>query len=1447
MALWTVRIGLLALVAGFAAGVVWLQTGSGKDWLAAQIEAAVSAPGSELAIGTLSGAIPFSPTVSDVTMADDDGVWLTVDRATVRLAPMALFSGIARIEVIEAGRVALLREPLPGPQAPEQPAEPFAWPELPVDLELDRLSVAEVALGAPILGESASLSIEGSALLGDVANGLALDLAVERTDDTPGGLTVQMRFVPETGRLTTELQLDEPEGGMLARLGDLPIRQPLTVDLSGDGSLDDWRAELAVDGGDDLRLAGAAEIAVEGSGRRVTVDLAGRLAAFADATLLPLLDDEITLESSVLIGAEGAFGIDQLDLAGGFGEVSLSGQVDLGQETADIALSLVPAASDRFTDLTGGASWGSLRLATTLQGPFPEPTVALTLEGEDLAYGGVALGALDATIAAAAADPLTDADPRLDIDAEIAIEGLDLGDDTTRDLVGAPMEIAVAGTVTPSGGMVIESLSVDSPLAQLAVEGEAEGWGAAAARAMGDLAVPDLSQFTALTGQALAGSAELALEAQWDGAAAALAVDAGLDGLSTGIAQADAMLGPAPRLNVEASLAADGSIEVETLELAAPGASLSADGALGHDALGIDWQVSLADLAAIEPSISGALAAEGRVTGAPNDPAVTAQVTLTDAVLAGYAVPDAELDADLATLASGPTGELALAATVNGLPTEVAADLQVENDGTVLVDALSLQVASLSAQGAVTVLPAGTVSGEVDLRVGTLADLAPFIGQALSGMVEASVSLADVDGQQKVDANVSASGAGLPGEATVARTQLALQVGDALGAPVINSRVQANGILAGGLALDRVVVTAEGGLDRLDLGIDLADERLALVTRATVALADTGTQVDVAALTARYDDVEAALAGPARVTVAPDGVTVDGLVLQAEGGRIAADGRYGDVSDLGITLSELPLDLARLAAPDLGLSGQLDGTISLAGTRAAPQASVDLTATAVTLAAIREAGLSGFDATAALDWRGGELSLDTTVTGDLDGTVSASLVLAAPADPGSGLPRIDDSTGLTGQVTGSANLRALNDLLAGSGDRVGGAMAIDLDLAGTVGDPRVTGMLDLTEGSYANVLSGVALDDIVVRLAGDGERLTIAEFSARTPNGGALGANGAIGIDPDDGFPADLTIGFDDALVIHSDIVSAELAGEVAIAGQLTQSLSVDGRLQVVEAEIRLPEQLPPSVPTLDVEEINIPPEMAARRPPPPPPAGDGAQPLQVALDLTVDAPERIFVRGRGLDAEVGGSVTVGGDAAAPDIGGAFALRRGFLDALGRRFTFEEGSVTLPEDGSVDPEIRFVARTDLEDAVAEVTISGRASAPQIAFSSVPELPQDEVLARILFEKPTSSLTAFEAIQLARSAAELAGVAPGGDVLGDVRDALGVDVIDVEQQDESVESSTLSVGSYVADGVFLGVEQGLQAGSSRVTVEIELTPNISVETDVGADSTGRLGIKMEWDY
>jgi translocation and assembly module TamB len=674
---------------------------------------------------------------------------------------------------------------------------------------------------------------------------------------------------------------------------------------------------------------------------------------------------------------------------------------------------------------------------------------------------------------------------------------------------------------------------------------------------------------------------------------------------------------------------------------------------------------------------------------------------------------------------------------------------------------------------------------------------------------------------------------------------LSLQLIDLLTEPGFVARFEADEIRAGDVALDRAVVTAEGSPESFDIVLDLTGDMLAANARGQVALTSGETRIEASALTARYAGTETALAGPARITLARDLLLVDGLVLRAEGGRLSVAGRYGGVSDLVVTLSGVPLELMRLAAPDLELSGRLDGGARLTGTRAAPRASGDFTATGVTLTAVREAGIAGVDVTGKIDWDAVALSLESSVNGEFGGSLTASARLSAPSDPAIGLPTLDAGSSLTGRVSGSARLGVLNDLLAARGDRVEGNLAIDLTVAGSLADPRIEGMLALTEGSYRGPLTGISLDDIRVRLNGDGDRLTITEFSARAPNGGNVRARG--GIDVEAGFPADITFAFIDALVIDNDVVSAEVAGNVAVTGELTRALNLAGRLKVVEAEIRLPERLPPSIQTLEVEEINVPPELLAQRPTPRSTAAGIGTPLPVALDFTIDSPGRIFVRGRGLDAEVAGEVTVRGTADAPDMAGGFQLRRGHLDAIGRRFIFDEGVVTLPGDGSVDADIRFVARARAGDVSAQITVSGRASAPKIHLESVPDLPQDEILARILFGKRSSALSEFESIHLARSALQLTGIGSGPDVLGGVRSRFGLDLIDIQHRDADGGGSTLNLRRRIAEGIRLGVQQGLQAGSGRATVELELLPNVSVETEVGVNSTGRVGIGLEWEY
>jgi hypothetical protein len=60
-------------------------------------------------------------------------------------------------------------------------------------------------------------------------------------------------------------------------------------------------------------------------------------------------------------------------------------------------------------------------------------------------------------------------------------------------------------------------------------------------------------------------------------------------------------------------------------------------------------------------------------------------------------------------------------------------------------------------------------------------------------------------------------------------------------------------------------------------------------------------------------------------------------------------------------------------------------------------------------------------------------------------------------------------------------------------------------------------------------------------------------------------------------------------------------------------------------------------------------------------------------------------MRGRGLDAEVGGSLQVTGDPSKPAVLGGSTLRRGDFTLGGRRLVFSRGVITLDNLDRIDP------------------------------------------------------------------------------------------------------------------------------------------------------------------
>src|SRR5690606_3640881 len=109
---------------------------------------------------------------------------------------------------------------------------------------------------------------------------------------------------------------------------------------------------------------------------------------------------------------------------------------------------------------------------------------------------------------------------------------------------------------------------------------------------------------------------------------------------------------------------------------------------------------------------------------------------------------------------------------------------------------------------------------------------------------------------------------------------------------------------------------------------------------------------------------------------------------------------------------------------------------------------------------------------------------------------------------------------------------------------------------------------------------------------------------------------------------------------------------------------------------------------------------------------------------------------------------------------------------------------------------------DVEEVTVTLNVTGRASNPQIAFTSSPGLPQDEIVSRILFGSSIANLSALQGVQLAASLNSLRGSGGGLNPLDKLRSATGVDRLRILGPDETTGRGTaIAAGQYITDDIY----------------------------------------------
>lgn len=968
------------------------------------------------------------------------------------------------------------------------------------------------------------------------------------------------------------------------------------------------------------------------------------------------------------------------------------------------------------------------------------------------------------------------------------------GEGVVAALLGGAPVVSLEGGRLASGQLVLRRLDLTGRGLKVQASGGRSLLGAVSVKGKAEVSNLQAARLGAN------GAATLTVEASQARATApwTVSVDARGDRFAMGLAELDRLLGGKPRLQVQANWQA-GRLSVAKANL--DGASLdanaagvmAADGALNFKA---DWSAT-GPVRAGPVEIIGRAKGTGGITGTLAAPRLDLLADLEQVDLPRLPLRDAKVAITFQRLADGSSGTVALTAASQYGPARARSDFRFPAGGVDLTG-LSLDAGGVKAAGALS-LRRNTPSAAdltLDITKGALLD---------AGRVAGTARIIDGAGGPRADLDLRAEGVRAAGSAITVR----------------NARLSADGPLArlpftasarGASGQGAWTLEGRGVLNDVEPGYQLAFDG-----KGTLGKRDLHT-TETASL--RFGGPEQS----ARLRL-------EG----SDGGRVDLDGVLrGEAADVRAKVVGMGLNLFN---PDL--DGRIDATLVAQGQGERLTGTLD-----AALADARGRGApanQGIDGTFKARLADSTVTLDVATLNEQGLRANANFVLPAEASAKPFRVAIARQRPMRGRFFAEGEVRPLWELIIGGERALAGFVRTEGTVSGTLADPRASGQVSVERGRFDDGGTGLSLREVTLKAAFTEDAINVTQAQGVDGHGGQLSGRGQVSLlrEGASTFRLDLK-GF---RLIDNETATASATGQATINRAADGKVRLTGDLSIDRADVAADPPIPSGVVAMDVREINRPDDLPAALPAAVK-RGDGW-----ILDVKLRAPRRIFLRGRGLDVELSLDAHVGGTTTAPDLSGTARVVRGDYDFAGKRFEFDDRGVVYLSTRPQNIRLQLDAEREDPSLTVTVRIRGTAARPEITLVSSPSLPNDEVLAKVLFERSASQLSPVEAAQLASTLSALAG-GGGFDVIGNLRNFAGLDRLAFGGGDAS--GVTVSGGKYLTDDVYLELTGGGREGPSA-QVEWRVRKNLSILSRLSGQSSGTTGagnrIAVRWrkDY
>jgi len=579
------------------------------------------------------------------------------------------------------------------------------------------------------------------------------------------------------------------------------------------------------------------------------------------------------------------------------------------------------------------------------------------------------------------------------------------------------------------------------------------------------------------------------------------------------------------------------------------------------------------------------------------------------------------------------------------------------------------------------------------------------------------------------------------------------------------------------------------------------------------------------------------LSEPAVLTREGDGWRLAPTSLSFAGGSARVSGLFGGSStEVNARMDSMPLSALDIGWPELGLGGKASGTLNYRfGAVGDPSGDMNLTVRGLTRSGlVLSSRPVDIGVAARLSGRQAGIRAVAVSEGRTIGRAQARL---APIGGSGNIGERLAAAPMLAQIRYNGAADTLWRLTGVELLDVSGPVAIGADATGTLNNPQIRGSLRTDKARIESAVTGMVIENVRASGRFGGSQLVLDSFAGTTKRGGSVTGTGRFDLGAAGGFGMNIALEAQAAQLLDRDDIKAQVTGPIAIRSG-GGSGTISGRVRLASGSFKLGAVTASAqVARLNVRETNLPPD---ERPEP-----KVLTPWK--LDLQVDAPNRLTVTGLGINSEWSANLDIAGTVTEPRIKGRADLVRGSYDFAGRRFDLERGVIRFLGESPVNPVLDITAEGGVQGLNAVIRVTGRGMRPEIAFTSTPALPQDELLSRLLFGTSITNLSAPEALQLAAAVASLNSSGGMLDPINAVRAATGLDRLRIVPADITTGQGTaIAAGKYLGRHVYVEVVTDAR-GYSATTVEYRITRWLALLSSISTIGRDSVNVRVSKDY